>query len=273
MGASPEQPAKNRAFLALCVALACGYAALILLPIAALLARSLGISWLHVLRLPFVREALLLSLATATLATVICVLLGLPLAYLLAFREFPGKRVLDVLIDLPLILPPAVAGLALLMAFGRRGLLGPVLERAGLHVALTTSAVVLAQIFVAGPIFVRIARLGLAAVDPALVAAARTLGADEAGTFWRVVLPLAARSVAGGLVFTWARSLGEFGATLMFAGSLPGVTQTMPLAIFASMQSDVESGIALSAILLVLSGLLLGLARYSLKGEAVAWSR
>jgi molybdate transport system permease protein len=209
---------------------------------------------------PLLLSALRLSLITSCAATAAAAVLGLPLAYLLAMRPFPGKRVLDVLIDLPMVLPPTVAGVALLLAFGRAGLIGAALARAGISLPFTTVAVVLAQVFVAGPFFVNAARAGFETVDPRYLRAAATLRASAAYTFLRVVLPLSAPSIAAGAAMTWARALGEFGATITFAGNLPGRTQTMPLAVYVALQSDLGAAIALSGILLAVSfGLLLAL--------------
>src|SRR5581483_4044828 len=155
--------------------------------------------------------------------------------------------------DLPIVLPPAVAGAALLMAFGRRGLLGPWLAVLGLEIPFTTTAVVMAQAFVAAPFYVRAARAGLAAVDPVLEGVSRTLGESALGTFRRVTVPLAMPALLGGAVMTWARALGEFGATIMFAGNFPGTTQTMPLAIYVAMERDLPAALVLASILIVAS--------------------
>jgi molybdate transport system permease protein len=198
-------------------------------------------------------SALWLSLVTTAATLLLVVLAGTPTAYLLARRDFPGKHLLDTLIDLPMVLPPAVAGVALLMAFGRRGLLGPWLGSIGVELAFTTAAVVLAQAFVAAPFYVRSARAGFAGVDPVLEGVSRTLGASALRTFWRVTVPLALPSLLGGAVMTWARALGEFGATIMFAGNFVGRTQTMPLAVYQSMESDLNVSLTLSTILVVVS--------------------
>src|SRR5262249_18970086 len=169
-------------------------------------------------------RALLLPLRTTLAATFITVALGTPLAYLLARRHFPGRAALDVLIDLPVTIPPVVAGVALLLAFGRRGLLGRSLEAFGVSLPFTTAALAAAQVVIAGPFYVKAARLGFAAVDARLPDAARTLGAGPVRAFRTVTLPLAAPALLSGLVLAWARALSEFGATIMFAGNLPGRT-------------------------------------------------
>ena len=207
-----------------------------------------------------VRDALRLSLLTSAAAMVAVVLLGLPVAYLLATRKFFGKRVVEVLIDLPMVLPPTVAGFALLMAFGRAGLAGRTLGAFGITLPFTTLGVVVAQTFMAVPFFVGPARAGFAGVDRRLLEAAATLRASESFTFFRVVLPLAIPSLLAGLAMSCARALGEFGATITFAGNLPGTTQTMPLAVYIALQSDLDAAVVLSVLLLMMAfGLLLGL--------------
>lgn len=209
---------------------------------------------------PVVRDALRLSFVTSAAAMIVVVALGLPVAYLLATREFFGKRVVEALIDLPMVLPPTVAGFALLMAFGRMGLLGRSLGVLGITLPFTTAGVVLAQVFMAVPFFVGPARAGFAGVDRKLLEAAATLRSSESHTFWRVVLPLAAPSLVAGISMSCARALGEFGATITFAGNLPGTTQTMPLAVYIALQSDLDAAVVLSVLLLLMAfGLLLGL--------------
>ncbi|MFQ5860597.1 MAG: ABC transporter permease [Dehalococcoidia bacterium] len=210
---------------------------------------------------PFVLQALRLSLLTSAVAVGVVILLGTPFAYLLARSDFPGRRLLDATIELPLVLPPVVAGVALLMAFGRQGLLGQWLEGIGISLPFTSAAVVLAQIFVAAPFYLRAARLGFQNVDVSLEHIAQTLGEPPWRTFFRVSLPLAAPSLLGGVVLCWARALSEFGATIMFAGNLTGRTQTMPLAILTAMERDLGESLALSVLLALLAmGILLALA-------------
>jgi molybdate transport system permease protein len=248
------RPAVSRFFLRAGVAVALALLLLLLtLPLVALVLRVPSSSVLAGLRDPLVLQALRLSLVTSLLATGCVILLGLPVAYLLATRSFPGKAVLESLIDLPLVLPPTVAGLALLLAFGRAGLAGKALSFVGLQIPFTTMAVVIAQSFMALPLFVGAARAGFSSIDRRYLDAAATLRASEGYRFWRVMLPLAAPSLLAGAAMTWARALGEFGATITFAGNLPGVTQTMPLAVYMALQSNLDSAIALSIILMITS--------------------
>ena len=200
-----------------------------------------------------VTDALSLGLVTSLIATLVSFVLGVPTAYLLATRNFPGKKLMDAVTDIPMILPPAVAGLALLFAFAPRGLLGPSLLRLGIILPGSTAAVVLAQLFVASPFVVRSAKAAFENVDRKLVDSARLLNPSKLGVFFTVTLPLAANGVLAGVVMTWARAMGEFGATIMFAGNLPGVTQTMPLAIYVLMAFDPLASNVLSAILVATS--------------------
>jgi len=194
--------------------------------------------------------ALALSFATTLVSVVVTVAFGLPLAVALARRSFPGKWLVEAAVDLPIVLPPAVAGLALLLVLGRRGLLGGAFDDAGIDVAFTTAAVVIAQVFVSAPFFVRSARAGIAAVDRDLEDAARVDGASEPRLFWAVTVPLAAPGLAAGLVMSWARALGEFGATIMFAGNVVGRTQTLPLVVYSEFQAgDLDASIAAAATL------------------------
>ena len=197
------------------------------------------------------RQALTLSLVTSLISLAVVVVLGTPLAYLLARRRFHGARLVDTLVDLPIVLPPAVAGLALLMAFGRRGVVGRWLDELEITLGFTTTAVVLAQVFVAVPFYVRAAKGGFDRVDRDLEAAAADLGASPAAVFRTVTLPLARPGLAAGAVLAWARALGEFGATIMFAGNFPGRTQTMPIAIYIrNGAGDLQSALLLSLVLL-----------------------
>jgi len=201
---------------------------------------------------PAVLDALGLSLATTAASLVITIVLGTPLALLLARRRFRGVGLLEAIVDLPIVLPPSVAGLALLYVFGRRGLVGEPLAALGISIPFTTVAVVIAQVFVAAPFFVRSARAGIAAVERDLEDAARADGASEPQVVRRVTLPLAGAALAAGLVMAWARSLGEFGATIMFAGNLTGRTQTLPLVVYGEFQAGhLEASSAAAAILVV----------------------
>jgi molybdate transport system permease protein len=201
---------------------------------------------------PAVLDAIVLSLLTTTASLLLTVVIGLPLAFVLARRSFPGKRLAEIVIDLPIVLPPSVAGLALLLVFGRRGLLGGPLDVLGWAIPFTTVAVILAQTFVSAPFFVRSARGGIAGVDRDLEDAARVDGASERQVFRRVTIPLAASALAAGLVMSWARALGEFGATIMFAGSVEGRTQTLPLVVYAEFGAgDLDASIAAAAVLVL----------------------
>jgi molybdate transport system permease protein len=193
-----------------------------------------------------ITDALRLSLVTTAVSLVLTVGLGTPLAWLLARRSFPGRRLADALVDLPIVLPPAVAGLGLLLLLGRRGAVGSVI---GVDIAFTTAAVVLAQVFVAAPFYIRAARGAFGVIRPDLEDAARIDGGDEWSIFWRVTVPLAAPILAGGAILAWARALGEFGATIMFAGNIAGVTQTLPLAVYAEFQSSLDASVAAAAML------------------------
>ncbi|HKT59236.1 MAG TPA: ABC transporter permease [Gemmatimonadales bacterium] len=223
------------------------------LPVVSLVLRIPPGTLLDRLQEPLVLQALRLSLVTSVAATGTVVALGLPVAYLLAMREFPGKRVLEALIDLPMVLPPTVAGVALLTAFGRNGLGGHALAALGVTLPFTTLGVIVAQAFVAAPFFVGAARAGFTEVDRKYLDAAATLRASPVRTFVTVLAPLAAPALLAGAATGWARALGEFGATITFAGNMPGVTQTMPLAVYLALQSDLDAAIALSVLLLLFS--------------------
>jgi molybdate transport system permease protein len=223
------------------------------IPVVGLVLRALaGGALLDAVATPAVRDALTLSLVTTSVSLVLAVVLGTPLALVLARRQFRGRTLLETVVDLPIVLPPSVAGLALLLVFGRSGLLGGALEVAGIQIPFTTLAVVLAQTFVAAPFFVRAARAGIGGVDAQLEDAARDLGSTEGSVIRRVTLPLAGPALAAGMVMCWSRALGEFGATIMFAGNLPGVTRTLPLVVYSEFQSgDLEASIAAAAVLIL----------------------
>jgi molybdate transport system permease protein len=206
---------------------------------------------------PSARDALRLSLETSVLALAIVVVVGTPAAYFLATRRFRGHSLVVTLIELPLVLPPAVAGIALLASLGPNGVLGSLIEDAGVRLVLATAGVVVALVFVSAPYYLRQAQASFAAVDPALLEASRTLGAGEARTFLRVAMPVARPGLLAGGALAWGRALGEFGATLMFAGSFRGVTQTVPLAIYERFATDFTGALALSAVLVVVSATLL----------------
>jgi molybdate transport system permease protein len=199
-------------------------------------------------------DALRLSIETTAIAAAVIVLVGTPAAYLLATRSFPGKALVVTVIELPLVLPPAVAGIGLLAALGPDGILGRGFKHA---FVFQTAGVIVAQVFVAAPFYLRLAQTSFAAVDRPLLDAARTLGSGEGGAFARVAVPVALPGLSAGLALAWGRALGEFGATLMFAGSLQGITQTAPLAIYNEFANDFPAALALSAILVIVSAAVL----------------
>ena len=243
--------------MGLFAAAAAALAALFLgLPLLGLVVRAVGANGLAIGR-PIALDALQLSLLTTTAVLGLTLAVGSPLALLLARRRFRGVGLVDTLVDLPIVLPPAVAGLALLLTLGRRGLLGAPLAAIGVELPFTTAAVVLASVFVAAPFYVRAARAGFLAVPREIEEAARVEGASEWQVFVHVTAPVAAPALVGGAILCWARALGEFGATIMFAGSFQGRTQTMPLAIYAALESDLDAAVGLSVLLLAISCVLL----------------
>lgn len=230
--------------------------AFILIPLAAIFLRGIEDQQLiRPLDDPLVQDALALSLVTTAITLALAVALGTPAAYLLARYRFRGKAVVSTLIDLPMVLPPAVAGIALLIAFGRRGVLGPALsDFLGVELPFTMAAVVIAQTFVAMPLYIRSARAGFETIDDDYLQIAATMGLSRLTIFRTITLPLALPALLSGAVLTWARALGEFGATIMFAGNFAGRTQTMPLAIYQSLEGgDLSTAIALSGILIAVS--------------------
>jgi molybdate transport system permease protein len=206
---------------------------------------------------PVARDALVVTLETSLVANAVTLAVGTPAAYFLATRRFRGRSLVLTLLELPLVLPPVVAGIGLLAALGRTGLLGHELDVLGLQIPFTRAAVVLAVIFVASPFYLRQAVAAFEAVDPTLVDAARTLGAGPARAFWRVAMPLAAGGLAAGWALAFARGVGEFGATIMFAGSLQGTTQTLPLAIYSEFEQDFDVALSIGALLIVFSAAVL----------------
>ena len=234
------------------------YVLFIGLPVMALLVRAgQQDGFLAGLSGDLVLQALRLTIITSIISLAIVVMVGTPFALLLARRRSPVLRVIDTFVELPIVLPPVVAGVAMLMAFGRNGLLGPALSGVGITLPFTTAAVIFAQIFVAAPFYIRAARIGFAAVDPAYEEVSQTLGVSPWATFWRLTLPVAWPSLLTGLTLAWARAVSEFGATIMFAGNLTGRTQTMPLAIMTAMESSLGAALALAVLLLAMSALAL----------------
>ena len=251
---------RRAAFAGLAVAMGAVALVFLVLPIVAIYTHTSPARLLDQLSNPVVRDAFAVSLKTSLVAQALIVLFGTPTAYLLATNRFPGHSVAVTLVELPLVLPPAVAGVGLLVAFGHVGLLGPALDVFGISLPFTQSAVTIAVAYVASPLYIRQAIAAFEALDPNLVAASRTLGAGPARTFFRVVVPLARGGLVAGLALSFARGLGEFGATIMFAGSLQHVTQTLPLAIYAEFDRNFDATLAMSGVLVLLSiVLLLGL--------------
>ncbi len=233
-------------------------AALLVLPIAALVVGTDPAALRAGLAHPAVWPAVRLSLLTTTVGLLATLLLGTPLAWWLSRR--PRRRWFEVLLELPIVVPPAVVGVALLMLFGRQGLFGPALADAGLRLPFTSAAVVLAQVVVSAPLYVQSATAAFRGLDPELFAVARSLGATPSRVLLGVAIPIALPALIGGAAVAWARALGEFGATLLFAGNLPGRTQTLPLAIYTALESDLRAAQAISVVLLVVAlGLLLAL--------------
>jgi molybdate transport system permease protein len=231
--------------------------AFLLLPVAAIFLRVPPGDLLDALRSDAALDALRVTAVTNGIALALIVLFGTPTAYWIATRSSRLRDLAVTVVELPLVLPPAVAGIGLLAAFGRAGLLGGSIEALGLEIAFTKVAVVLAVTFVASPFYVRSAIAAFEGVDPVLPAAARTLGAGSGRVFWRIALPLAAGGLGSGLALAFARGLGEFGATIMFAGSLQGVTQTLSLAIYEQFDLDFDVALAISALLVLVSALVL----------------
>jgi len=236
---------------------------LLALPLVALVVRLSPAAVWHRLGQPDALAALRLSLITSAAAALAVVVLGLPVAYLLATRDFPGKRLVQAIVELPIVLPPTVAGVGLLLAFGRVGLVGGALHAVGITLPFTTLAVVVAQSFVATPFFIAAGVAGLAAVESRYLDVAATLRAGPVYRFFNVMLPLALPSILAGAAMSWARALGEFGATITFAGSLAGRTETMPLAVYAALETNIDTAVALSILLVVVSFGVLACLRYA----------
>lgn len=243
----------SRAFWAVCMAATALVVAFLALPLLAIIVRVRPLQVLSQLSGPVARDALWLSLTTSLAAQTLIVVVGTPAAYLLARRRFRGRSAVLTIIEMPLVLPPAVAGIGLLAALGREGLLGSGFEALGVTIPFSEVAVVLAVIFVSSPFYLRQAVAAFEGVDRGLVETARTLGASPWRAFRHVSLPLARGGLAVGLTLALARGLGEFGATIIVAGSIPGITQTMPLAIYAELDRDFDSALAMSVVLLIAS--------------------
>jgi molybdate transport system permease protein len=248
---------RPRAFSVVLVAALALALAFLTLPVVAIFADTSPGQLLDSLGDASARDALRLSLETSLIALAIVLAVGTPAAYLLATRRFRGHALVVTLVELPLVLPPAVAGIGLLAALGPNGILGSLVEDTGVRLVLATAGVVVALVFVSAPYYLRQAQASFAALDPALLEASRTLGAGEARTFARVAVPVARPGLLAGAALAWGRALGEFGATLMFAGSFRGVTQTAPLAIYERFSTDFNGALALSAVLVAVSAALL----------------
>lgn len=233
---------------------------LVLLPLVAIAARALP-TLQDSLAGEEAQAAMRLTLITSSIAVVIIILLGTPAAWLIARRQIRGWKVIDAILDLPVVLPPSVAGIGLLMAFGRRGLVGSLLLPFGIELAFTTAAVIIAQVFVAAPLYIRAAVIGLRRIDEDMESVAMVEGASPWQVFRFVTLPLSATALLTGSVLAWARALGEFGATILFAGNLMGRTQTMALAIYINFQNDTEAALALAFVLVLTSFAVLVLVR------------
>lgn len=257
----------------LLVAVAAVAFAFLLLPIVGIFVHASPGKVLHQLSNPVVEDAFVVSAKTSLPAQALILLFGTPTAYLLATRRFPGHSLAITFVELPLVLPPAVAGVGLLAALGREGLLGSSLSALGITFPFTQSAVTIAVAYVASPLYIRQAVAAFEAVDPRLPAASRTLGAGPLRTFFRVDLPLARGGLLAGLALSFARGLGEFGATIMFAGSLARVTQTLPLAIYAEFDVDFDTTLAMGGVLVLISALLLLTLRIGLSWQRSPSSR
>jgi molybdate transport system permease protein len=231
--------------------------AFLLIPVAAIFLESPLDELISQLDEPVVVDALTVTIKTNAIAFGLTLLVGTPAAYLLGTRRFPGRNLVLTAVELPLVLPPAVAGIGLLAAFGRFGLLGETFSAFGISIGFTQTAVVLAILFVAGPFYLRQAIASFESLDPDLLLAARTLGAGPGRAFWRVALPLASGGLGAGAALSLARGIGEFGATIMFAGSLQGVTQTVTLAIYQELEVNFETALAIGALLVVVSAVVL----------------
>lgn len=241
----------------------------LVVPLVALFVTTTLVDFRSGLSHPLVWPALRLSLLTTSLSLVLVVVLGAPLAWSLANGSGRGARALETVVQLPIVIPPAVAGVAMLLAFGRRGMLAGWLYPEGWSVTFTTTAVVMAEVFVSAPFFVQAATSAFRRVDPKLLLVARTFGASPLRVFFRIAVPLAAPGLVAGAAMSWARSLGEFGATLMFAGNLEGRTQTLPLAIYTALESDMRAAQALSIVLVVVAFALLLFVRATLRRFAI----
>ncbi len=237
------------------------------IPLVVVIVRALDAGLAEQLSHPTVAQAIKLSFMTTAISVLLMTILGTPLAYWLARGRVPGRPVIETLLDLPIVLPPAVAGIALLMTFGRRGVFGAALAQSGINLPFTTIAVVMAQVFVAAPFFIRSAQTGFASIPREIEEGASDLGADAWRVFRHVTFPLAGPALLSGVILSGARALGEFGATILFAGNFAGRTQTMPLAIYQAMESDLGGALALAAVLVFISFGFLVILRWITRGR------
>jgi molybdate transport system permease protein len=265
-GRAAQARLRRAALLVAVGALTAVAVAFLLLPLVAIFTQG---SLREGIRQPGAWTALRISFETSTISLALMIVFGTPIAYVLATIEFRGRTIVTTLFELPLVLPPAVAGLGLLEAFGRFGLVGPQLDALGIELPFTTAAVVMAMTFVASPLYVRQAIAAFEAVDADLLAASRTLGAGPARTFARVAVPIAAAGLGAGAALGWARALGEFGATILFAGSLPGRTETAPIAIYLGLEQGLDQALALGALLIAVSAGVLVAAKLLIRGRSL----
>jgi len=212
-------------------------------------------------------NAFLISIESTTITLLIINTLGIPTAYFLAMKEFRGKEIIDTLIDLPMVLPPAVAGLALLITFGPLGILGKILSHFNINISFTLVSVIIAQVFVAIPYFIKAVRSAIEAIDSNLINISLTLGKGPGTTFLKIILPLCQSAIIRGSVMSWSRALGEFGATMMFAGNMEGVTQTLPLAVYSLLEKDLQASVIVALILVILSFLVMLTVKYLIPGR------
>ncbi len=227
---------------------------LLAIPILVLILYGVGSrAWEGVPESSTILTATLLSFASTFAVVVLAALFGTPLAFVLSRYRFRGKRFVSLFIELPIVMPPAVAGLALLLTFGRRGALGGLLTEAGIHIPFTLAAVIMAQFFISAPFYIRSAQVGFSGISPEVEDAARVDGAYGWQMFWYITLPIAWRALASGMILCWARAVGEFGATILFAGNLQGRTQTMPLLVYSVFERDISAAIWTGLILIVLA--------------------
>ncbi len=253
-----ERPARNGNLPAqLWKLLALPLLLFILIPILSIFLRTSPADLVRNLDERQVMQAVTLSLTTSTISTLLTLLFGTPVAYLLAKRKFRGYTLMDTLVDIPTVLPPSVAGVALLMAFGRKGLMGAFLASRGITIPFTFMAVVMAQMFIASPFYIKAATIGFSGINKELKQAAALDGANRLQIFRYIILPLSGNALLSGSVMTWARALGEFGATIIFAGNFPGRTQTMPLAIYIGFEIELNVALTLSIVLICFSFLTL----------------